>query len=138
MASVRITVVLTGVPDAEISDEIISEWIENRLNDGRNVFIQHASRGGGGGRVYGSHRASAPGEYPATDSGRLVNSVDAELLSAREGQLHSDVAYASYLTTGTSHMAPRQMLREALEEAISARPNPEELAKAVRFTTGPA
>lgn len=123
--------------EAVIDEEVISAWIEDRLNDARSHFIQSASRGGGGGRVYRQHgklhRASAPGEYPATDSGRLVSSVDYEMAGPFEGHLQSDVEYALYLTTGTSKMAARKMLADALEDVLKARPATDELAQAVTF-----
>jgi len=131
-----ITVKVSGKITAKIDDAIIAEWIDDRLNDGRNVFVTSASRGGGGGRVYGKHRASAPGEYPATDSGRLANSVDSEMTGPRSGALFSAVEYAGFLTSGTSKMAPRKMLADALHEALSQRPASDELAKAATFEGG--
>ena len=125
---------------AGIDDAVIGEWIEQRLNDARNTFIQHMS-GGGGGQSYrrgkqGHHQASAPGDYPATDSGRLANSVDYQVTGPREGKLFSDIEYAAYLTDGTSKIAPRKMLVDALDEVMAARPNTDELAQAVKIVGG--
>lgn len=131
---ITIQLELEGMPtEAVIEDDVISAWIEARLNDGRNTFIQNVSRGGGSGHRYGNHTASAPGEYPATDTGRLVNSVDYQMHNPREGALVSDVKYAEYLTDGTQFMAPRKMLADALAEALAARPASDDLAKAVKF-----
>ena len=116
----------TSIPEADIDEGLISEWIENRLNDGRTVFLRAMSRGGG---------PSSPGEYPVTDGGRLVGSVDYEMSGPLEGRLFSDVEYAAYLTMGTRKMAPRKMLEDALEEALAAAPHSEELANAITLTT---
>ena len=95
--------------------------------------------GGKTGKIYkrGSvtHQASAPGEAPATDTGRLVNSINSALnksgveatVTAGEGS----VKYAALLEYGTRHIAPRPFLFPALEKSkawIADR-----LAKAVRI-----
>jgi len=138
MASISITVDLDRLPTLEISDDVVTNWIEARLNDARNTFIQNVSRGGGGGRTYrrgrrGMHRASAPGEYPVTDSGRLVNSVNFVVHSAQEGVLYADVEYAKFLTEGTARMAARRMLADALTEVLESRPREDALARAARL-----
>lgn len=134
---VNIRVVSSGfteLPEAEIDDDIIAEWIEDRLNDGRNEFIKAMGRAGNG--------PSKPGEYPKTDGGRLANSVDYQMNGTREGTLGSDVIYALYLTTGTStkggkpKMAPRKMFVEALDDALKRRPETDQLAKAVTLKLG--
>lgn len=118
----------TELPEAEIDDDIIAEWIEDRLNDGRNEFIRAMGRPGNG--------PSAPGEYPKTDGGRLANSVDYQMTGTRMGTLGSDVIYALYLTTGTQKMAPRKMFVEALDDALKRRPENDKLAKAATLKLG--
>lgn len=66
------------------------------------------------------HQASAPGEAPATDSGRLVNSIIARMntVSGEEAFVYipkSTVKYATLLEFGTSKMAPRPFLFPAFE-----------------------
>src|SRR5262245_27888536 len=126
-ARVTMSMKITNPPHPHVDDTEVQRWIEERLNDARNHFIRSVSRGGGGGIKYGKHRASAPGEYPATDSGRLVNSVDYQMDNPRQGRLHSDVKYAAYLTDGTRYMAPRKMLIEAVTEVLDARPKEDQL-----------
>lgn len=141
--SVGVTLEWSGldpVPNPHIDDEVIAAWIEERLNDGRNTFIRHMS-GSHSGRTYrrgksGSHTASAPGDWPATDSGRLASSTDYQMTGPREGTLGSDIEYAVYLTLGTYKMGPRQMYQEALQEVMDQRPAGDELAKAVTLDTG--
>src|SRR5262249_29267012 len=138
MAQVNISVQLDDLPTPAISDDEISTWIEARLNDARNLFIQRVSRGGGGGQVYRrgtrrQHRASAPGEYPATDSGQLAHSVAYEMHGPRDGSLFSDVSHARYLPEGTADMAARRMLADALTEVLENRPRGDVLASAARI-----
>lgn len=71
------------------------------------------------GRVYHrrsvDHQASAPGEPPASDTGRLVSSIRTNY---RNGGLVATIsastAYAAYLEYGTRKMAPRPFMRPAL------------------------
>lgn len=73
------------------------------------------------GRVYRrrgrSHRASAPGEYPARDSGRHIATVDYKV-SGSEVTVGSGQEYAAYLRNGTYKMARRLMSDTALNRAI--------------------
>jgi len=141
MASLSISVEIDpALPTPGVSDEAISTWIEARLNDARNLFIQQMSRGGGSGAYYrrGGKRRSAPGEYPVTeagtaDAGRLVNSVQYEMRGPHEGALFSEVQYATYLAEGTRHMAARRMLADALTEVLESRPREDALASAARI-----
>jgi hypothetical protein len=126
------------IPTAEIDEEAIAAWIEARLNDARNGIIRQLSRGAGGGRVYRRgrqyyHQASAPGEYPVSDSGRLAGSVHSVMNGTRSGSLYSELNYAGYLTTGTRYMAARKMLRDALEEALAAVAEDELAQQGVKF-----
>lgn len=116
------------LPHAEIDDDVIGEWIEDRLNDGRNEFITNMGRKG--------NTRSAPGEYPKTDGGRLANSANAQMTGTREGVLGSDIEYALYLTTGTKFMAPRKMFVDALSDTLKKRPASEGLAKAASLKIG--
>lgn len=139
MVAVNISFDMDELPVPAVSDDAITAWIEARLNDARNLFIQRVSRGGGGGRTYRRgrgryHRASAPGEYPATDTGRLVGSVNYQMYGPREGALFSDLEYARYLREGTANMAARRMLGDALTEVIESRPATDILARAARIT----
>ena len=65
------------------------------------------------------HRASAPGEAPAVDTGRLRSSIKYSLVASgklAEVIIGSDVEYAKYLEMGTSKMEPRPFLQPALEK----------------------
>lgn len=78
----------------------------------------------GTGRQYGRHRASAPGQPPATDTGRLAASIREELRRDAQGLVEvigTNVSYAAYLERGTRNIAPRPFLRPALRKAGGGR-----------------
>lgn len=65
-----------------------------------------------------THQASAPGEAPATDQGKLIGSSDVFLepedLTAR---INWAAEYAEFLELGTEKMEPRPFARRALTES---------------------
>jgi hypothetical protein len=74
----------------------------------------------GTGRQYGRHRASAPGQPPATDTGRLAASLREELRRDERGLVEvvgTDVDYALPLELGTRDIEPRPFLRPSLRKA---------------------
>lgn len=64
---------------------------------------------------YKFHRASAPGEPPATDTGALANSIRAEMLDATNGVVGSALVTAPILEFGGGRLAPRPWLGPAAE-----------------------
>ena len=54
-----------------------------------------------------THTASAPGQAPATDTGRLASSVEFRREGAMSATVGSQVAYAAMLEFGTSRIDPR-------------------------------
>lgn len=69
------------------------------------------------------HRASAPGEYPAGDTGRLGKSV--QIVLSRPGPvlesvIWTGVSYAKALEYGTRQIAARPFLRPSLYKARAA------------------
>jgi HK97 gp10 family phage protein len=90
---------------------------------------QQISGGGRSGKTYRrrtiSHQASAPGEFPKSDTGQLVSSlffrIGADKLSAFFG---TKLAYGRWLEFGTSRMRARPWLSPTLKanaEKISPR-----------------
>lgn len=72
----------------------------------------------GTGKKHGKHRASAPGEPPAPDTGRLKGATQADTQVRRDGdalvgRVVSNVAYAAYLEEGTKNSA-RSLTADAL------------------------
>lgn len=74
------------------------------------------------GKMYAGHRASAPGETPAVDTGNLVNSIKSELVSSSDtdawANVGTGVEYAEYLEFGTSRMESRPYMRPAYDENV--------------------
>lgn len=75
------------------------------------------------GRIYRRrgvvHRASAPGQSPASDTGRLVNSRRIEVFEEQlRARLTFSTAYAAPLEFGTIKMEARPFLRNSLEESM--------------------
>ena len=54
-----------------------------------------------------THTASAPGEAPATDTGRLASSVNYKREGPMSATVGSNIVYAAMLEFGTSRIAPR-------------------------------
>lgn len=84
----------------------------------RNTAVTSISRGTRTGRIYKRgrirHQASAIGEYPKTDTGRLVGSIriDKSYLTADIG---SDVNYAEYLETKSPKQGGRPWLQPSFD-----------------------
>ena len=63
------------------------------------------------------HRASAPGEAPATDTGFLANrSIYTSKINSLTVEIGSRSSYAGYLEFGTMKIAPRPSWQPAIEE----------------------
>ena len=93
------------------------------------------------GRIYRSrgnkkkmHQASAPGQFPAADTGELHTGITHAEASAPQGVIRVEVGanapYALALELGTSKMAPRPFMAPALSENTPAIRN--DIAAAVR------
>lgn len=79
--------------------------------------------GGKTGRIYRrrsvTHQASAPGQAPASDTGRLVNSINSYYEKAKKTAIviagRGTALYAILLEFGTRFMAPRPFMTPSLE-----------------------
>lgn len=86
----------------------------------RSQAVKSIQKKGIGGRVYQkytprrTHVASAPGEPPNTDTGRLAGSVRV-VLSETSADVGTDLDYGRYLEFGTQDMGARPWLNPALE-----------------------
>jgi len=114
-----LTAQLAKISDA--GENVVSDTIaELALTTEANAVT--GIRGGAAtGRVYKrggvSHRASAPGEYPASDTGRLMLSVASEI-APFEARVGTNVPYGQYLEFGTTRMPePRPWLLPSFEAA---------------------
>lgn len=75
----------------------------------------------GEGRVYGKHRASAPGQPPAPDTGELRNKTNADPDLRQDGaglvgRIVANSRKASALENGTERMAARPFLSRLLKD----------------------
>ncbi|HBV11773.1 MAG TPA: hypothetical protein DEB60_01415 [Brevundimonas sp.] len=97
-----------------IAEEKAVAGIQRAALAGEAITKANLSRPGTG-RIYGKHQASAPGEPPAVDTGRLRNATQADTQVRRDGddivgRVVANVDYARALEVGTERMAPRPFL----------------------------
>ena len=99
----------------------------------RNTAVQSINQGAKSGVIYEkynprrTHRASAAGEPPATDTGFLVNNIVLDIdVNGLGANVESRADYSAFLEFGTSKMAARPFMQPALEEN---RPKIKRLAK---------
>lgn len=109
---------------AELDRFVIAGFLHDLSENSIKAFRKDMT-GPHSGRTYyrkgGAHRASAPGEFPATESGALMASIDTEVRmggNAMSVTIGTNTAYAGFLADGTSRMAKRKMSKEALIEGI--------------------
>ncbi len=65
------------------------------------------------------HRASAPGESPASDTGNLVSKIIVKRKNKDEVNVESNAHYSKFLEYGTSKMQPRPFLFPAYKKSQS-------------------
>lgn len=127
MARSRVTVTVTG--EKQVLGRLEQE-LEEAEDKVKALIAKYALKieatvkkklsGPGSGRVYYRgegivHQASAPGEPPATDTGRLRASVH-HVLEGVAAQVIADTEYAAALEFGTDKIEPRPYMKPALEE----------------------
>ena len=99
---------------AAVADAVTATGLELRGD-----VVKRIQRGPKTGRTYQrrgvTHTSSAPGQAPATDTGRLANSITFEQVGPVSVTVGSALIYAAYLEYGTTRMAPRPAWRPAVE-----------------------
>ena len=63
------------------------------------------------------HRASAPGQAPASDTGNLVSKIIVRQKSQDVTSVESNANYSAFLEYGTSKMQPRPFMLPAFEKS---------------------
>src|SRR5689334_21796397 len=103
----------------------LDKVIQKTAHDVRNAAVKGIQRGSKTGRDYKrrtvTHKASAPGEYPASWTGHLADSIRINK-GFLEAEVGSDLLYAPFLEEGTERMQPRPFLEpsyQKTEEAFS-------------------
>jgi phage gpG-like protein len=103
------------------ADKELADIVRGTAQNVRTHAIKSIQRGPKTGITYEkidpkrTHRASAPGEAPATDTGRLANSLRADIQGVR-ATVFTNLEYAPFLEFGTRKMAARPFLFPALEK----------------------
>jgi len=103
------------------ADKQIRAVVQGTAQNIRSHAIKSLQRGTKSGVVYEkyapkrTHRASAAGEAPATDTGRLAGSIKAEI-SGKTAEVVANAEYAPYLEFGTRTMEPRPFMFPAMEK----------------------
>jgi HK97 gp10 family phage protein len=101
-------------------DKSMDKLVFKTANRIRNKAIELVLRGTKSGRRYRRrgviHQASAPGEAPASDTGRLVQSIRVKHEpGSKRAIVVASTRYAVDLEFGTRHMAARPFLRPAVQ-----------------------
>lgn len=103
------------------ADKQLADIVRGTAQNVRTHAVRSVQRGPKTGDVYTknnprrTHRASAPGQPPATDTGRLANNIKADIQGIR-ATVFTDVDYAPFLEFGTRTIEPRPFLFPALEK----------------------
>jgi len=104
----------------EVRDEV-GKVITSTALELRGDVVKSIQRGPASGRTYQkynprrTHVASAPGQPPMTDTGRLASSIEFDQRGDLTATVGSALVYAVYLEYGTSRMAARPYFRPAIE-----------------------
>lgn len=111
---------------AKKKPQVIRSWLKRVGDEAQRVFTK-GMMGRHSGQIYyrrrGTHQASAPGEFPANDTGNLLASLR-QNITATEATIGTNVFYAKFLREGTRKMARRKMSDNAMQEgAAKARPS---------------
>ena len=99
----------------------IAQIVNGTAQNIRTHAIKSIQRGTKSGLVYEktspkrTHKSSAPGEAPATDTGRLANSINAEI-DGKKAEIVADTEYAAWLEFGTQSIEPRPFMLPAMEK----------------------
>jgi hypothetical protein len=111
---VRETINLAAADD--FADDVLERGVRAATIDAESLAVDLLSQPGAG-RVYRRnsrvHRASAPGDSPAPDTGFLRQSVSHEVSRTPAGvvgKVTASAAYAAALEFGTERMRPRPFL----------------------------
>lgn len=105
------------------AEQVMLETITDLVTDTHGFAVSGIQGGPKSGATYArgsvTHTASAPGQYPASDTGRLAASVRMEMPQAGNltGRVGTAVFYGPMLEFGTSRMAARPWLMPSFERA---------------------
>jgi phage gpG-like protein len=104
----------------EISDDLLVETLNDIVDDTQQEATRGIDRGPASGQPRGDgSRASAPGEYPMSDTGRLAGNIETieATRSNIQAKVGTNIIYGAYLEFGTSKMAARPWLQRSFRQA---------------------
>lgn len=104
--------------DAQATQDV-QDVINATAQNIRSTAIRSIKNSPANGRVYKNHTASAEGNPPRTDTGRLVGSIAVVMpdnAKALEAEIGAYVDYAAHLEYGTRNMGARPFMFPALEQ----------------------
>jgi HK97 gp10 family phage protein len=128
MTSIKLSVVgldeltATLAQYGQRAEKEISNVVRITAFDVEADAIKSIQRGTKSGRTYEkfkprrTHRASAPGEAPAGDTGDLARRITAEKERELQWSVGTDLPYGRFLEFGTMKIAERPWLRPAIEK----------------------
>lgn len=109
----------------QMGEDAIEEVIFDLVSDTHTIAVQGVQSGPATGRTYQkynprrTHKASAPGEYPMSDTGNFASAIHA--IYPGPGNLHGAVGTGDkrgpWFEFGTSRMRPRPWLLRSFERA---------------------
>lgn len=110
---------LDGVRAAAL--ELMYKQTARKAQELRNAIDDELGKAGTGRRYKRGniiHQASAPGQGPAVDIGRLRQSITALKVEDGHWRVGTNVEYAPYLEFGTRKMAARPFMRPAVRKVF--------------------
>ncbi len=87
-------------------------------NSIKTKAVMNIQRGTKTGHIYGNHQASAPGEAPASDTGKLASSIQISKQGAGVWYISARAPYAAALEFGTERMEARPFMTPAFVETM--------------------
>lgn len=109
-----------------VGNQVVEETIFDLVTDTHKLAVEGVNNGPATGRVYEkykprrTHRASAPGQYPMSDTGNFASAIRAIFPTA--GRLHGSVGTNDkrgvWFEYGTSKMRARPWLVKSFERAM--------------------
>lgn len=115
----------TGTPGLGIDPSLVRIGVEQAGHMAGQILVRTSQQGilngPKSGRLYNGHQASAPGEYSAKRTGSLLGSIGYEMRGGRFLHFYSrGCGHAGFQELGTSRMAPRPNLGNAVRDADGA------------------
>lgn len=104
--------------DAQATSDV-RDVINATAQNIRSTAIRSIKNSPANGRVYRNHTASAEGNPPRTDTGRLVSSIAVvtdDQANNLEAEIGAYINYAAHLEYGTRNMGARPFMFPALEQ----------------------